>query len=312
MQTRTISRDKGVTTRVLACGVWGVVATPYDESLAVDLSSLRRLVRHYASIGVSGLTMLGVFGEAASLSRAERRQVLAATADHVDLPLVVGMTSLATAPAIEEVLATQEAVGDRLAAVMVQVNSPVAAVVAAHLQAIVDQTGAAVVIQDYPVASGVTIPGPTLKEVVESVTGLAAIKAEAPPTPPAVAALSGTGVPVFGGLGGLGLIDELACGSAGAMTGFSYPEALISCVSAFSVGGYAAAVNAFAPYLPLVNFEQQSKIALAIRKECLRVRGVIDHAGVRPPAVRLPDALREQLRRHMAYAESLNLGHPAS
>jgi len=291
---------------VLASGVWGVVATPYDDSLALDLSSLRRLVGHYASIGVSGLTVLGVFGEAASLSRAERRRVLGAVADEVDLPLVVGLTSLATAPAVEEVRATQEAIGDRLTAVMVQVNSPVAAVVGEHLQAVVDETGAAVVIQDYPLASGVNIPGLALKQVAESVTGVAAIKAEAPPTPPGVAALSSVGVPVFGGLGGLGLLDELACGSAGAMTGFSYPEALISCVAAFAEGGYPAAVQAFAPYLPLVNFEQQAKIALAIRKECLRVRGLIDHAGVRPPAVGLPEALREQLLRHMAYAESLN------
>jgi 4-hydroxy-tetrahydrodipicolinate synthase len=295
-----------MTTGVLAPGVWGVVATPYDESLAVDLPSLRRLVAYYEFIGVTGLTVLGVFGEAASLSRAERLEVLGAVVDEVHLPLVVGLTSLATAPAIEEVLATQEVVGDRLAAAMVQINSPVASVVTAHLQAIVDHTGVPVVIQDYPVASGVTITGPALKQVAESVTAVAAIKAEAPPTPPAIAALAGVGVPVFGGLGGLGLIDELACGSAGAMTGFSYPEALIACVKAYAAGGYDLALKVFAPYLPLVNFEQQARIALAIRKECLKVRGLIDNAAVRPPAVSLPDALREQLVRHMAYADSLS------
>lgn len=295
----------GALITVLDKGVWGVVATPYDEDLRLDVGSLRRLVAHYESIGVTGLTVLGVFGEAASLSRRERAEVLRAVRHEVDLPLVVGMTSLSTSPLLEEVQTTQELLGDRLAAVMVQVNSPSAAVVSAHLRAVADTTGAAIVVQDYPVASGVTIPAAELRKVVETVTGVAAVKAEAPPTPPTIASLGTLGIPVFGGLGGIGLLDELACGSAGAMTGFSYPEALIACVRAYGEGGYDGARAVFTPYLPLVNFEQQAKIALAIRKECLRVRGLIDNASVRPPAASLPEALRAQLHRHMAYAESL-------
>jgi 4-hydroxy-tetrahydrodipicolinate synthase len=141
--------------------------------------------------------------------------------------------------------------------------------------------------------------------VVETVSGIVAIKAEAPPTPPAIALLSTSGVPASGGLGGIGLLDELACGSAGAMTGFSYPEALIACVRAYGEGGFEEARGVFTPYLPLVNFERQAKIGLAIRKECLRVRGLINNASGRPPAASLPDALRAQLNRHVAYAESL-------
>lgn len=289
---------------VLDKGVWGVVATPYDDELRLDPGSLRRLVAHYESIGVNGLTVLGVFGEAASLSRSERDEVLRTVRDEVGLPLVVGMTSLATAPLLDEVAATQYVLGDRLAAVMVQANSPSAAVVAAHLGAVA-ATGTAIVVQDYPVASGVSIPAAELRTVVQAVPRIAAVKAEAPPTPPAIASLATLGVPVFGGLGGIGLLDELACGSAGAMTGFSYPEALIACVRAHADGGYREARTVFAPYLPLVNFEQQAKIALAIRKECLRFRGLIDTAAVRPPAASLPEALRTQLHRHMSYADTL-------
>ena len=106
-------------------GVWGVVATPFSGStLDVDEGSLVKLVAHYESIGVTGLTVLGVFGEAAQLSSTERREVLEAAADTVALPLVVGATSLGTAPVIEESLLAVEAVGDRVAALMVQVNSP--------------------------------------------------------------------------------------------------------------------------------------------------------------------------------------------
>jgi 4-hydroxy-tetrahydrodipicolinate synthase len=290
---------------MLQDGVWVVVATPFDDDLQLDLGSLGRLVRHYSSIGVTGLTVLGVFGEAASLSLSERADVLTTVVRAVNLPLVVGMTSLATAPLLEEVRMAQEILGDRLAAAMIQVNSPSAEVVSAHLGAIIAATGAAVVLQDYPVATGVTIPGEALLKVLETTPGIAAVKAEAPPTSLAISVLSSSGVPVFGGLGGMGLLDELACGAAGVMTGFSYPEALIACLRAYRDGGYRAARSIFAPFLPLINFEQQAKIALAIRKECLCVRGLIDTGAIRPPAVPLPSVLAPHLLQHVEFVESL-------
>ncbi len=294
-----------MTDSTLRPGVWAVVATPFGDDLGLDLDSLRRLVGHYQSIGVAGLTVLGVFGEAAALSRAERDLVLATVADTVDLPLVVGMTSMATEPALEEAEATQRVLGDRLGALMVQVNSPQPDVVAAHLTRIVQHTDVPIVVQDYPVASGVRIPLPALRTVVESTQRVAAVKAESAPTPPAIAALADLQVPVFGGLGGIGLLDELACGSAGAMTGFSYPEALLACVQAYVGSGYHAARGVFAPYLPLVNFEQQAGIALAVRKECLRVRGLITRGRVRPPAAALPPSLTDLLHRHLTYVETM-------
>jgi 4-hydroxy-tetrahydrodipicolinate synthase len=150
----------------------------------------------------------------------------------------------------------------------------------------------------------VRIAAPVLARALRGLPFVAAVKAEAPPTPSGVAALTGElDVPVFGGLGGSGLLDELACGAAGAMTGFSYPEGLIACVEAWRTGGYEPARQAWLPYLPLVNFEQQSGIALAIRKECLRRRGLLREATVRPPASGLPEVLVEQLKRHLGAVE---------
>ena len=133
-----------------------------------------------------------------------------------------------------------------------------------------------------------------------------AVKAESPPTPPAVAELTaGTDLPVFGGLGGVGLIDELACGAAGAMTGFSHPEGLRAALDAYAAGGFAAAREAWAPWLPLANFEGQAAIGLALRKEILHRRGVLDTPSVRPPAREVPADLRAGARaapRHSAVA----------
>ncbi|MET3947859.1 4-hydroxy-tetrahydrodipicolinate synthase [Arthrobacter sp. UYCu512] len=288
----------------LAPGVWGVLATPFQGStLDVDTDSLARLVAYYESIGATGLTVLGVFGEAAALTPAERGLVLEVVVEETTLPLVVGVTSLYTGTAVEEIRAAQAVAGERLAAVMVQANSANPAVVSAHLNAIHQATGANVVLQDYPLASGVSISTEALISVVQACGHVIAVKAEAPPTSVAIARLSrALEVSVFGGLGGQGLLDELQSGAAGAMTGFSYPEALIACVRAWQRDGYEAARDALLPYLPLINFEQQARIALSVRKECLRRRGLIADAGVRAPAAPFPETLRLSMLTHLAEA----------
>ncbi|MDP9934839.1 4-hydroxy-tetrahydrodipicolinate synthase [Paenarthrobacter nicotinovorans] len=300
------SAPKNASRNSLPAGVWGVVATPFQGStLDVDLDSLAELVEHYESIRSTGLTVLGVFGEAAALTPQERRDVLETVVESTALPLVVGVTALATRPAIEEVIAAQAVAGPRLAAVMVQANSARAEAVIAHLDAIHRATGAEVVLQDYPLASGVSITTAALASVVNACAYVIAVKAEAPPTSVAIAELSAAvGVSIFGGLGGLGLLDELMAGASGAMTGFSYPEALIACVRAWQDSGYEATERELQPYLPLINFEQQAKVALAIRKECLRERGLIKDSGVRAPAALFPEALRGSMAVHLKEAAS--------
>lgn len=278
-------------------GVWGVVATPFDgDDLEVDVASLARLVEHYERIGAQGLTVLGVFGEAASLSRSERATVLATVRDAVSLPIVVGVTSLGTRPAIDEVQEAQAVLGDRLAAAMVQLNTSAPGMLAAHLTRIHRATGAGIVAQNYPVASGVNIPLDDEIAALRATEGLAAIKEEAAPTALRIAQLAERfTVPVFGGLGGIGLVDELAAGAAGAMTGFSFPETLLRTIRAHAEGGFPAAREAILPHLPLINFEQQPGIGLAIRKFCLAERGLITSAAVRPPAPTLPPTIRRLL-----------------
>ena len=282
-------------------GVWGVLATPFSGStFDLDDNGLAQLVEHADAAGVNGLTVLGVFGEAAKLSWAERRQVLETVLDTTDLPLVVGCTSLATAPVIDEAAMAVEQVGDRLAGVMVQANSAERTVLDTHLRAVHEASGAHVVVQDYPVVSGVQVPAATLGDVVAQSPHVTAVKAEAPPTPVAVAELTARcTVPVFGGLGGVNLLDELAVGAAGAMTGFSFPEALVACVRAWDPESPEKARAELLDHLPLITFEQQAGIALAIRKECLRRRGLIAESAVRPPGRSLPASLMPVLAAHL-------------
>ncbi|GAA1141916.1 dihydrodipicolinate synthase family protein [Ornithinicoccus hortensis] len=283
--------------------LWIILATPFDGQGRLDHESMVRQVGFARDAGADGVVALGVFGEAASLSLAEQREVARTVASAADgLPLVLGVAGRSTAVALEQA-ENALAGADREAALMVLITSGRPDVLQAHLDALYAGTGAPVVLQDYPATSGVQLAAAALGDLVAANPQIVAIKAEAAPTPPGIAAMvERTGVPVFGGLGGVGLLDELAAGSAGAMTGFSHPEGLRATLDAHRAGGFEAARAAYAPWLPLVNFEAQQGISLALRKMLLHRRGVLADPFVRPPAPSVPPALLPVLEQHLAAA----------
>ena len=288
-------------------GVWAILPTPFTPDGAVDLASVATCVAFQRTRGVTGLVALGVFGEASALTVEEMEQVLAAVVAAADgLPVVAGLDPVGTdqACALAARLATA-APGFR--AVMAKVPSADAATTAAHLRMVAAAARCGVVVQDYPARTGVTIDADALAEAVARSGVAVAVKAEASPSAPAVARLvlrlgrdGAARIPVFGGLGGVGLLDELVAGAAGAMTGFAFPEGLVATVDAMRAGGFAAARAAWAPWLPLSVFEAQGPYALALRKELLRRRGAIAHATVRPPAPWLPPELLAAIDAHLA------------
>lgn len=287
----------------LSRGVWGILATPFDTAGGIDHESIVRQVALYRQVRAAGVVGLGVFGEAAKLDSQEKQEVVATVTDAAgELPVVVGLATRATAPVIEEARLVIEAARTRLAGLMVQVHSNDPDVVAAHFAAISQATSTGIVVQDYPLVSGVHISADTLATAVIASGCAVAVKAESPPTPPAIATLSSrTDLPVFGGLGGVGLIDELSAGASGAMTGFSYPEGLVAAVNAWFSEGFAATRLAWERWLPLANFEAQAGIGLPLRKEILRRRGVLTTSTIRHPGRTLPKQLMPLVDQHLAH-----------
>ncbi|MGA8115598.1 MAG: dihydrodipicolinate synthase family protein [Actinocatenispora sp.] len=283
-------------------GLWGVLATPFHENtLRIDDNALLRQVDHHLSAGSTGLVVLGVFGESAQLGQAERVHVVDLVTRHArGVPTVIGLAERDTAAAITAATQLMGAAHATSPSLMLQIPDADPRRLAAHLRAVHDATATGIVVQDYPVVSGVTIGSAPLLAALAECPFVVAVKSEAPPTSLAIVELTaGTRVPVFGGLGGLGLLDELMAGAAGSMTGFSHPEGLAATLRAWDEGGYEAACEAYLPWLPLVNFEAQARIGLAIRKSSLHERGVFGSAAVRPPALAMPASLLPLLRAHL-------------
>ena len=282
-------------------GLWGVLATPFDDDLSVDLPSLRNEVASFAEDGCDGLVALGVFGEAASLHADEADAVAGTVASSTDLPYVLGLSEREPETVIAQARRLLAAVSRPPVALMAQIGDADPAVAAASLRRLYEATEIGILVQDYPVVSGVTVTDEQVVAIVSACPFVVGVKSETPPTSVAIAHLAPrVHVPVFGGLGGVGLLDELEAGSAGAMTGFSHPAALAAMLRAHRHGGFAAARAAWAPWLPLANFEGQLRVGLAIRKELLRRRGVIACARVRRPALPLPATLVPLLDKHLA------------
>lgn len=83
-----------------ASGVYVIAVTPFTDQGAIDSASLDSMVDFYVDKGATGLTLLGMMGEAPKLTAAESltvvRQVLARTSGQV--PVVVGVSASGFAP----------------------------------------------------------------------------------------------------------------------------------------------------------------------------------------------------------------------
>jgi 4-hydroxy-tetrahydrodipicolinate synthase len=101
-------------------------------------------------------------------------------------------------------------------------------------------------------------------------------------------------VPILTGLGALYGEFDLAAGSSGFNTGFAFPEVLKAMVMAMKTGDVKRAQSLYTRFLPLIVFEQQPGVA--VRKEILRLRGVIKGNRVRHPGASIQPAVAEQLR----------------
>jgi 4-hydroxy-tetrahydrodipicolinate synthase len=288
-------------------GVYSVLPTPFDAAGEVDLESLRRVVDLFIGAGVSGLTALGVTSEVARLSDAERTAILQTVVRHVNgrVRVVAGATADGLRTCIDHTKFARDTGAD---AVMIspprspKLNSDS---VVRHFAGVAGAVDIPIVIQDYPPVSGFAMEPTLLVRIAREVPAANTIKLEDPPTPFKTArireAAQGMQLGIFGGLGGVFLLEELMAGATGAMTGFAYPEILVKIVKLFHAGDVSAAGEAFYPFVPLMRFEFQEGLGMAIRKEVLRRRGAIACADIRQPGPKLDAATSDALDRVLAW-----------
>jgi 4-hydroxy-tetrahydrodipicolinate synthase len=99
---------------------------------------------------------------------------------------------------------------------------------------------------------------------------------------------------ILTGNGGLFLDFEMERGADGAMTGYAFPEMLVDVVRASAAGERTAAHDLFDAHLPLLRYEQQPGVGLAVRKYVLHRRGILASDAQRTPRAALSAAGRAE------------------
>jgi 4-hydroxy-tetrahydrodipicolinate synthase len=268
-------------------GIFNILATPFDAEQQVDLPSLRRLIDFQLDKGAYGLTILGVLGEAAKLTVDERKQVMDTVMETVNgrVPVVVGTSHAdkATCIALSQAAFEAGAAGVMIAPPVM--DDPGDEAVLALYRDIASAVQNPIVVQDFPVVNNVIMSPELLAEMADEIIYVRHLKMEDPPLMEKTRAILACTdkLAIFGGLGGMFLLEELQAGAAGTMTGFAFTEVLVAVFEAFNAGNMAEAERIFDQYLPLIRYENQPKINLTIRKELLYRRGAIAHPALRKP-----------------------------
>ncbi|MEI9889226.1 MAG: dihydrodipicolinate synthase family protein [Rhizomicrobium sp.] len=294
-------------------GLFAMAVTPFDENGDIDFSSIPGLCDFYVTRGAAGLVALGIMGEAQRMTAPEAEAVGAAFLDAVRsrVPVYFGVSSpaLRASASLAHAVMAKGAAGVMLAPLANQRHD---AQVRSYFEAALTAIGkdVPVILQDYPQETGTAISAAALAEAIDALPQLCALKHEECPGLAKISYLRAPErsarvrtFPILAGNGALHLPQEMARGADGAMTGFSYPEALARTCALFADGEIDKAEDLFDRYLPLLRTEQQPQFGLAMRKYVLQQRGAIACSALRLPGYRLSAADKADIDRLMARVE---------
>jgi 4-hydroxy-tetrahydrodipicolinate synthase len=275
-----------------ANGVYVIALTPFTDTGALDLDSTDRMIDFYLERGATGLTVLGMMGEAQKLTIDESQTYVRRILKRVDgkVPVVAGVSSagFASMKALTDMVMDDGAAGVMIAPPASLRNDQ--QIVTYYQQAANFIGDTPFVLQDFPLVTSVTIPVSVIQTIVDLLPTCVCLKHEDWPGLGKISALRKNAekpgsrrISILCGNGGVFLPEEMARGADGAMTGFGYPEMMRDVVRFSREGDPDRAQDIFDAYLPLARYEQQPGLGLAIRKYIMARRGAIASAALRKP-----------------------------
>ena len=279
-------------------GVIPILATPFSNDESLDLTSWQRMIEFMVGLGVNGITILGVLGESNRLNDIEREALIKSAVATVNkrIPIIVGTSHSGSAAAAYLSRMAEDLGADAVMLAPAKEPVPNDERIVEYYRRISVATRLPIVLQDHPASTEVHMSVPLILRIVNEVPSIACIKAEAVPTPPKIRALRdglSRQVSILSGLGALYAPFDLDAGSDGFNTGFAFPEVLMAMVKAAQAKDFNRVHVLYARFASLIVFEQQP--GLAIRKEILRLRGLINCNRVRHPGATIAPIVATEL-----------------
>ncbi|MCZ8149101.1 MAG: dihydrodipicolinate synthase family protein [Roseomonas sp.] len=287
-----------------AKGVYVIAPTPFLPDGRVDDASTDRMTDFFLEAGCDGMTILGVMGEAPKLDGAESLEISRRIIRRAGKAgVIVGVT----APGFAAMRALARGVMEAgAAAVMIAPPSHLRTddgIVAYYRQA-VEAIGDDIpfVLQDYPQLFQVQMTPGVIRRIVMDLPSCVMLKHEDYPGLEKISALrrfqaegSLRPLSILCGNGGVFLDFEMERGADGAMTGYAFPDMLVELVRLSAAGERDRAHDLFDAHLPLIRYELQPGVGLAVRKYVLMRRGIIASDAQRRPAAAMTQAARAEV-----------------
>ena len=283
-------------------GVFPVVPTTFTETGELDLASQKRCVDFMIDAGSNGLCILANYSEQFALADDEREVLTRVIVEHVAarVPVIVTTTHFSTRVCAERSRRAQD-----MGAAMVMVMPPYhGATIRAgeepmreFFARLSDAIDIPIMIQDAPV-SGAVLGAPLLARLAREIEHVAYFKIEtagAASKLRELIALGGEAIEgPWDGEEGITLLADLDAGATGAMTGGGYADGIRTIVDAHAAGRREEAIDAYARWLPLINFENRQAGLLAA-KALMKEGGVIACDAPRHPFAPMSAAVRAGL-----------------
>jgi 4-hydroxy-tetrahydrodipicolinate synthase len=287
-----------------AKGVYVIAPTPFLPDGSVDDASTDRMTDFFLEAGCDGMTILGVMGEAPKLDGAESLEISRRIIRRAGKAgIIVGVT----APGFAAMRSLARGVMDAgAAAVMIAPPSHLRTddgVVTYYRQA-VEAIGDDIpfVLQDYPQLFQVQMTPGVIRRIVMDLPSCVMLKHEDYPGLEKISALrrfqaegSLRPLSILCGNGGIFLDFEMERGADGAMTGYAFPDMLVDIVRLSAAGEREKAHDLFDAHLPLIRYELQPGVGLAVRKYVLMRRGIIASDAQRRPAAAMTETARAEV-----------------
>src|SRR5579872_4812336 len=258
-----------------AAGTYAIAPTPFHEDGRIDERSIDRLTDFYTEVGCDGVTVLGILGEAPKLDAVEAEQVALRFVKRAKkLQVIVGVS----APGFATMRSLAKKSMDAGAAGVMIAPPPSLRTddqIVGYFKQAVEAIGLDIpwVLQDYPLTLNVIFTPAVIRKIVMDNPSCVMLKHEDWPGLEKISALrafqkdgSLRPLSILTGNGALFLDFEMERGADGAMTGYAFPEMLIDVVRLSKEGRRDAAHDLFDAHLPLIRYEQQPAIGLAVRK----------------------------------------------
>ena len=272
--------------KMIWAGVIPAITTPFHADLSVDHAFLATHCNWLIDNGCKGVVALGSLGEGATLTFAEKIEILktciAAIGDRAYI--VAGVSSLGTAEAVEIAKAAEAAGCNGLMVLPPYIYKSDWREMKAHVKAVIDATGLSCMLYNNPIAYGTDFVPEQVEELMAECPNLQAIKESSADVRRVLGlrSLVGDKLRILVGVDDA-IVEALAVGAEGWIAGLvnAMPKESVALYDAAARGDLKAATELYKWFLPLLRMDTVLKFVQLIK--LVQERVGMGTQTVRPP-----------------------------